>query len=904
MTEWIVTSSVLIVVVVALRYLLRGRISLRLQYALWGVVLLRLLLPVQLGQTSFSVLNAVEENTELQLTVSRPMFYIGETPNLAMPELEPDPALSEEALTQLRQQLELQYYEEMAQYATPVSPATVLRWVWIAGIAVTSGWFLLTNLHFAAALRRSRVLTDQVCGKLAVYVSPLVETPCLFGLIRPAVYVTESALRDDPVLHHVLSHEETHYRHGDHIWAVLRGVCLALHWYHPLVWLAAALSRRDAELACDEGTLRRIGEEQRTAYGETLISLTCSHKKGELLLTATTMTGSKKSLRERITLIAKRPKMALYTLLAALLIVAITAGCTFTGSKKSAGPAELAFSYVSSEHVDAQVLSAVRTYITAHVAILNELAGDDEYITECSIHSIAALPSGGSESALGLYDVSYQVLCEDPAASIRLSELSESNEFAQKWQAEGTNGEAPVLENVIHTIFRAQVLAPHTPGTQVPAEEGTLAHLPSAQQLDAALERLRSLQAEELTNAGVDSRFSSCDPVELAALIHRAADHLPDRAGSEDSFYWALSVQLPAAPKNGEGQELLRIRASINEEGLLEVTYRSKDQVTVSFLAEDSELYEFIRGAYRTEDVIDEAAIAPYRAILEAEARTALDRTAGWPQPASGYEILSFRQVDSFHQDGADYAVYHWDAAFLSQAPMMAGWAGGMWLDDQCRIRGYVRNTELCVRTVNGETDYGLWGIYDSWAPIETQREIHRKSVVNLFAPKDPENTHQLHLNIGGFPVRYVNPVDYPDAVLNSAAQWITARAGQINDLSRTTVLVNEGDILRLEFIKTAAVSEFVHIRLYAMDYRLRLTIPDEINMALPGMTYSQDAQGLWLVEQDSAQNPILVLAYHYNDERWSYAGALTEAEIAAQYGGDYTVAAAEFYESFRTAAQ
>lgn len=46
MTEWIVTSSVLIVVVVALRYLLRGRISLRLQYALWGVVLLRLLLPV------------------------------------------------------------------------------------------------------------------------------------------------------------------------------------------------------------------------------------------------------------------------------------------------------------------------------------------------------------------------------------------------------------------------------------------------------------------------------------------------------------------------------------------------------------------------------------------------------------------------------------------------------------------------------------------------------------------------------------------------------------------------------------------------------------------------------------------------------------------------------------------
>lgn len=68
MTEWIVTSSVLIAAVAALRCLLRGRISLRLQYALWAVVLLRLLLPVQLGHSSLSVLNAVETSTLSQYT--------------------------------------------------------------------------------------------------------------------------------------------------------------------------------------------------------------------------------------------------------------------------------------------------------------------------------------------------------------------------------------------------------------------------------------------------------------------------------------------------------------------------------------------------------------------------------------------------------------------------------------------------------------------------------------------------------------------------------------------------------------------------------------------------------------------------------------------------------------------
>ena len=899
MTEWIVTASVLILVVTALRYLLRGRISLRLQYALWAIVLLRLLLPVQLGQTAFSVLNAVEENTELQLTVSRPLFYLGATPDMSMPVVKPSQSMNQEELTHLQQQLELQYYEDMARYATPVSPSTVLRTLWIIGIAVTSGWFLATNLRFARALRRSRRETGLVCGKLRVYVSPLVDTPCLFGLLRPAVYVTEDVLGDEAVLRHILAHEETHYRHGDHIWSVLRGVCLALHWYHPLVWLAAALSRRDAELACDEGALRRLGEEQRTAYGETLIALTCGHQKGELLLTATTMTGGKKSLRERIMLIAKRPKMALYTLIASILVIAVAAGCTFTGGKKSASPAELAFSYVSSAHVEAQVLSAVRTYITAHATILNDLADDNGFITGASIHSIRVSTSGtGTETALCPYDVVYYLECEDSA---RLRELREHGEFADKWLAEGTNGGAPE-PNSFHTgFFHAQILAPYSSEGQTPAVDES--QQTSQQQLEAALKRLRGLQPEELETANVDSRFSAYTSAELAERIRSAADNLPDRAGSEDSFYWSLSVHLPATPKKNEGQEQITIRASVNEENLLQVSYRPKDKVTVTFLAEDSELYWFVRNAYRTEDTIDWAAMEPYRALLEAEAQAALSESAGWPQRASGYEILSFQQVDRFRQDGADYTVYQWDVAFLSDDPMMAGWAGGMWLDSQCRIRDYVCNTELCVRTVNRETDYILCGIYDSWASVDAQRETGRKSIVKLFAQQDLEDTHQRHLSADGFSVRYVNPVDYPVAVLNAAAEWIAARAQQINGLSGTTVLVDEGDILRLELIDTAAVSEFVHIRLYALDYRLRLRLPEEVNMQLDSMTYREDGEGLWLVEQDSADNPILVLAYYYNEERWVYAGALTETEIAAQYGGDYTVAAAEFYDSARSSA-
>ncbi|MEG2212879.1 MAG: M56 family metallopeptidase, partial [Clostridiales bacterium] len=133
----------------------------------------------------------------------------------------------------------------------------------------------------------------------------------LFGLFRLAIYLTPEAAGD----------ETTHYRPGDCIWSLLRGICLGFHGYNPLVWWAAILSRNDAELACDEATIKRIGEIEMTCQGHPA-----------LLLTATAMTGSKSSMKECITLIVKKPKTAIYTLVTVLLIAAVAAGCALAGT--------------------------------------------------------------------------------------------------------------------------------------------------------------------------------------------------------------------------------------------------------------------------------------------------------------------------------------------------------------------------------------------------------------------------------------------------------------------------------------------------------------------------------------------------------------------------------------------
>ena len=340
MMQWIVSSSVLILVVIALRYVLRGKLSLRMQYALWLLVLVRLLVPVSFGASDLSVMNAVPERALTVQQGTDRQDIIGErndAPANAGTVGVPAQSMSEAAPPNLVQNVTT---------ATVTAPtvektdwARIAKTVWLAGAAALGLVFLAVNLRFGKKLRRSRERVEETDACLPVYESGETDTPCLFGVAKPSIYVTPDTRTEAETLRYALAHEQTHYRHGDNLWAVLRGVCLALHWYNPLVWWAAELSRRDAELACDEATIRRIGESERAAYGRTLIRMTCE-KRPALLVTATMMTDSGKGLKERISLLVKKPKTAAYTAVAVLLIAGLSVACTFTGGRENAELAE------------------------------------------------------------------------------------------------------------------------------------------------------------------------------------------------------------------------------------------------------------------------------------------------------------------------------------------------------------------------------------------------------------------------------------------------------------------------------------------------------------------------------------------------------------------------------------
>ncbi|MCI9114969.1 MAG: hypothetical protein HFF96_12145, partial [Oscillibacter sp.] len=322
--NWVLTASALTAAVLLLRAAFGRRIGARLRYALWAVVLARLLVP---GQFFTAPVEAPRVLPELSVVQTLPRGP--QTPAEKI-----DPAQGD-AAGQAVQALPAPAGEEAAAPAArrPLDPWALLGGIWLAGAAAMAAAFLLSNLSFARRLRRLRVPLAAECP-LPVYTLAGLPSPCLFGALLPAVYVTPETAADPGMLRHVLAHEATHFRQGDHIWSLLRCAALAVHWWNPLVWLAAVLSRRDAELACDEGTLKRLGDGERRAYGSTLLALvTAKPRPGDLLRCATTMTGDKRSLRERVRRIARAPKRWLWAAVLSAALALLVCACSFAKSE-------------------------------------------------------------------------------------------------------------------------------------------------------------------------------------------------------------------------------------------------------------------------------------------------------------------------------------------------------------------------------------------------------------------------------------------------------------------------------------------------------------------------------------------------------------------------------------------
>lgn len=354
MIDTIISSSVLILIILAIRFVFKGKINPMVQYGLWSLVALRLaafrLFDLRPVESAFSVMNAI---SSAEATIRG----ASDVEQVLAGHAEAE-AIDNAVLIMNNVQTGVMTSGEGISAAAARDWQLLMMIVWAVGAFALVLWFIHVNSKFGKKISKNRMFLMSVKadknGKLAVdekglihreadikttkllsvYVVEGLDSPCLMGYKgEVAIYVPSEVAADQEKLRFAIAHELCHYKHHDLIWAIVRGGLLAFYWFNPLVWVAAIMSKRDCELACDYGVLKEIGKEDRLAYGRTLVDLIKqSDHKGDVLQMATTMYGSTNGIKERITLIAKNKKMKATTLIAVLLISIFAVGYTFTAA--------------------------------------------------------------------------------------------------------------------------------------------------------------------------------------------------------------------------------------------------------------------------------------------------------------------------------------------------------------------------------------------------------------------------------------------------------------------------------------------------------------------------------------------------------------------------------------------
>ena len=283
-------TSLLVILVVVVQGLLRNQISPSWRHALWGLVLMRLLL-IWTVSTPFSVhnlyLNAIRRFPAEDLSTTEPVP--AQIVNLGLPVSNITGSDSTDA--EVNSQAE--HIQPAVMLMQPTwterlgSFVSVAAGLWLVGLLLTL-WIMITLAHrLTARVARRRLVTEpsvlelfEQCKQemgvstwLPLMVSPLVSGPTLLGFVRPRLllppWLLDHASRSD--LRNILLHELAHVKRSDILTGWLFDIVLALHWFNPILWWARRRMTADRELACDARVLSILNPEERPGYGHALL---------------------------------------------------------------------------------------------------------------------------------------------------------------------------------------------------------------------------------------------------------------------------------------------------------------------------------------------------------------------------------------------------------------------------------------------------------------------------------------------------------------------------------------------------------------------------------------------------------------------------------------------------------
>ncbi len=300
-------GSIMIVAVCLLRGFLRNRLPKFIFPLLWGLVLVRLLVPFSLS----SPISAPVPEWHLQLSKDPAVYLVEDTATAS--------ATASEAVI---------YSFAESSGSLSLNWQLVLVVVFGLGAVATAGVLLSQKLRYSRRLKNSllvehnqtinAILRDMGMGHILVFTNDEIASPLVCGILNSRIYLPAGMdFRQSQLLRHILAHETMHVKRRDNRLKAVMVIALCLHWYNPLVWLMSKYLSSDLEAACDAAVLRQTNTDERQGYAASLLSMAITGNRSTLLYSAF----SKTEVERRIKNVLNYKKATTFMLALSMLFV-------------------------------------------------------------------------------------------------------------------------------------------------------------------------------------------------------------------------------------------------------------------------------------------------------------------------------------------------------------------------------------------------------------------------------------------------------------------------------------------------------------------------------------------------------------------------------------------------------
>lgn len=291
------TASYAALIVMAVRFVLKKvQFPKIFSYALWAVVLFRLVCPFSFEST----LSLIPGKTD---GIPHDIIY------LRNPAVRTGIAIVDNTVN-----------HSVKTFLPPVDPAAsvnpmgiimeVAAAIWLFGIA------LLLCYGAVSFFRLKYRLSTSILVKDNIFETDRIQTPFVMGFVKPKIYIPTGLSEKE--LDYILKHELTHIKRYDHIIRPVVFLATVIHWFNPLMWFSYFLMITDMEMSCDESVMKQSSEDIRANYSNSLLSL--SVKQSGLL---SPLAFGESNVKSRIKNILNYKKPAFWVIVVAVVVVIV-----------------------------------------------------------------------------------------------------------------------------------------------------------------------------------------------------------------------------------------------------------------------------------------------------------------------------------------------------------------------------------------------------------------------------------------------------------------------------------------------------------------------------------------------------------------------------------------------------